>query len=309
MMTYSEKALLYFRIMFIVVFVLTNLFFPCEAKKSHQPNDSTSAKTGNPIRFEHIAFNVPDPVATVKWYTTNLGMKIMRAGSAPTYTTFLADSGEHMMIELFHNVNYPVFESGKIHQLSLHLAFVTPDIAQTQKQLVAAGAVVIDSIRKTESGDQVMALRDPWGLPVQIIQHVKHTLGFSGLYMEHLALNVAESRTRAQWYKDYCGMVIVRESPPPVSRVFIADAGKNMMFELYQQQEYPVIDFTTISHMSIHIAFMVDDIQAAKSTLVAAGAKVVDDVTKTASGDFVLMLRDPWGLPIQFVKRGNAMLK
>ncbi|MGA3285898.1 MAG: VOC family protein [Bacteroidota bacterium] len=309
MMTSLKKTLLYFRIMVIVVFMLTHLFFPCEAKNSHQPNDSTSAKTGNPIRFEHIAFNVPDPVATVQWYTTNLGMKIMRFDGAPTFTTFIADSGMHMMIEFFHNAGYPLLEPAKMHNMAIHLAFSTPSIVKTQEMLVAAGATIVDSLRKTASGDQVMTLRDPWGLPIQFVERIKPMLSFTGLYIEHFAMNISDSRAKAKWYGENLHSVIVRDGKAPTYGMFIADAGKNMMFELYQQQEYPVIDFTTISHMSIHIAFMVNDIQAAKSTLVAAGAKVVDDIMKTASGDFVMMLRDPWGLPIQFVKRENAILK
>ena len=308
-MVYSKKEFSNFISILIVVFILSIPLSSCQAKEISKADTSKSVKTNIFVRFEHIAFNVPDPVATVKWYTTNLGMKIMRAGSAPTYTTFLADSGEHMMIELFHNAGYPLLEPAKMHNMAIHLAFSTPSIVKTQEMLVAAGATIADSLRKTDSGDQVMTLRDPWGLPIQFVERVKPMLSFTGLYIEHFAMNVSDSRAKAKWYGENLHSVIVRDGIAPTYGMFIADAGKNMMFELYQQQEYPVIDFTTLSHMSIHIAFMVDDIQAAKSTLVAAGAKVVDDITKTASGDFVLMLRDPWGLPIQFVKRGNAMLK
>jgi catechol 2,3-dioxygenase-like lactoylglutathione lyase family enzyme len=295
--------------MLIVVFVLTNLFFTCEAKNSHQPNNSTSAKTGNPIRFEHIAFNVPDPVATVKWYTTNLGMKIMRFDGAPTFTTFIADSGMHMMIEFFHNASYPLLEPVKIHNMAIHLAFSTPNIVKTQEMLVAAGATIVDSLRKTASGDQVMTLRDPWGFAIQFVERVKPMLEFSGLYPEHFAINVDDSRAKARWYAENLGMVVVRDGKAPTYGMFIADAAKNMMYELYQNKDIPVVNFDTVSYQTFHIAFMVDDVQVTKDVLVAAGAKVAEDAKKTSSGDTVLMLRDPWGLPIQFVKRVNPMLK
>jgi uncharacterized glyoxalase superfamily protein PhnB len=292
-----------------VVFVLTNLFFTGEAKNSHQPNDSTAVKAGHLIRFEHIAFNVSDPVSMTKWYTENLGMKIMRFDGAPTFITFIADSGMHMMIELFHNADYPLLEPAKIHNMAIHLAFSTPNIVKTQKQLIAAGATIIDSLRKTASGDQVMTLRDPWGLPLQFVERVKPMLSFTGLYIEHFAMNISDSRGKAKWYVENLHSVIVRDGKAPTYGMFIADTEKNMMFELYQQQDYPVVDFTTISHMSIHIAFMVPDVQQTQKSLVAAGATVVENGSKKSSGDIVAMLRDPWGLPIQLVKRVKPMLK
>jgi hypothetical protein len=43
--------------------------------------------------------------------------------------------------------------------------------------------------------------------------------------------------------------------------------------------------------------------------LIKAGAKLAEDIKRTAVGDQILMLRDPWGQPIQFVKRAKPMLK
>jgi len=60
--------------------------------------------------------------------------------------------------------------------------------------------------------------------------------------------------------------------------------------------------------LSLHIAFMVDDGKAICDKLVAAGATVAGDVNITPAGDEIAMLRDPWGVPIQFVKRAEPML-
>jgi catechol 2,3-dioxygenase-like lactoylglutathione lyase family enzyme len=302
----------YFNVLrvFISIGLFISGFIYTHAQTSkNQQGDSSTAQLSVKARFEHIAINISDPETMAKWYMDNLGMKLVRGGFAPNASAFIADSGMHMMMELLHNVNYPILESGKIHNTSMHIAFITPDIAQTQKQLVAAGAAITDSLRKTDSGDQVLVLRDPWGLAIQFIQHIKHTLDFTGLYFEHLALNVADSPAKARWYKDNLGMIIMREGPAPVSRFFIADGGKNMMFELYQNKDIPVVNFDTVSYQTFHIAFMVNDIKEVKETLIAAGAKMAEDAKQTPSGDTVMMLRDPWGLPIQFVKRVNPMLK
>ena len=308
-MIYSKKELLSFKIMLIVVFVLTNLFFTCEAKNSYQPNDITTTKIDLSARFEHIAFNVPDPSAMAKWYTDNLGMKMMRGSFAPNASAFLADSGMHMMMEILHNIDYPVFESAKIHYTSIHLAFVTSNIIKTQEQLVGAGATVADSLRKTTSGDLVMTLRDPWGLPIQFVERVKPMLEFSGLYPEHFAINVADSREISKWFVKNLGMIVIHDGKAPAYGMFVADAGKNMMFELYQNKDIPMVNFDSVSYQTFHVAFVVHGIQTVKDALVATGAKIAEDMKKTLNGDDVLMLRTPWGLPIQLVKRVDPMLK
>ncbi len=81
------------------------------------------------------------------------------------------------------------------------------------------------------------------------------------------------------------------------------------MYELYQNKDFPAVDFKTISHMSFHVAYMAGDVASTKDALLKAGATVVEDIAKTPAGDTILMLRDPWGQPIQFVKRANPMLR
>lgn len=261
------------------------------------------------VRPEHIAFNVLDPQAVVKWYVENLGMKVMRAGGPPTYTTFIADSGAHMMIELFHNADYPVLELAKINHMSLHLAFMVGDIAVTEAKLLAAGATTVEDVTTTPSGDKVLMLRDPWGLPIQFVQRVKPMLEPTGVRPEHLALNVSDSRTRAKWFVTNLGMKIVREGGSPTFGMFVSDVKGQMMLELYQNADFPVIDFNKVSYMSIHFASMVPDVSEAKDTLLAAGCTVAEDISKTPAGDVVLIMRDLSGFPLQFVHRVEPMLK
>jgi len=53
---------------------------------------------------------------------------------------------------------------------------------------------------------------------------------------------------------------------------------------------------------------MVDDVKGTYRKLIAAGATVAGEVTVTGSGDELVMLRDPWGVSIQFLKRADPML-
>jgi glyoxylase I family protein len=120
------------------------------------------------MKIEHIAIIVKDPVAVAKWYTQNLGMRVVRAGGAPTFTTFLADEGDHVMIEMYANPSVPVPDYASMDPLVLHLAFVSYDIQADHARLLAAGATPAGEINTTPAGDQLAMLRDPWGFAIQL---------------------------------------------------------------------------------------------------------------------------------------------
>ncbi len=261
------------------------------------------------FRPEHIMFNVPDPLAMIKWYCDNLGMVVIRKGTAPTYSSFIADSGKHMMLELGNFADYPKMDFAKIDLNSMHLAFVVNNIKQIKEKLVAAGATVAQDLFKTPGGDQVMVLRDPWGLAIQFVERVDPMFKYTGLRMEHLEFNVPDTHKKAKWFEENLGMKIMREGGAPTFNMFISDPEHNMMMELNQNKDFPMLDFWKVSHMATHFAFTVKDIQAAKKKLIAGGAQLVEDITKTPGGDYVMMMRDPWGEPIQIVHRAEPMLK
>jgi glyoxylase I family protein len=126
--------------------------------------------------------------------------------------------------------------------------------------------------------------------------------------LEHVALNVADPVKMAQWYVDNLGMKITREGPAPINMRFLADAGGNMMLELYHNPPDAVPDYASMDPLILHVAFLVDDVEAIRSKLLAAGATPTDEITTTPAGDKITILRDPWGLAIQFIHRANPML-
>lgn len=129
------------------------------------------------------------------------------------------------------------------------------------------------------------------------------------LRLEHVAINVKDPEVMAKWYCENLGMKILKKGPPPVNGHFLSDAGGNMMLEVYHNPPDAVPDYEAMDPLLLHIAFMVDDVKGICRNLVAAGATIVSDVTKTEIGDEIAMLRDPWGVPIQFVKRADPMLQ
>jgi hypothetical protein len=60
--------------------------------------------------------------------------------------------------------------------------------------------------------------------------------------------------------------------------------------------------------MHMHLAFSSDNLVADRDRLVKAGAQVAEDIKTTSEGDEIMILRDPWNIPIQFVKRLSPMI-
>jgi catechol 2,3-dioxygenase-like lactoylglutathione lyase family enzyme len=126
--------------------------------------------------------------------------------------------------------------------------------------------------------------------------------------LEHVALNVADPIKMAKWYVDNLGMKVMREGPAPINCRFLADGAGNMMLELYHNPPDAVPNYASMNPLLLHVAFMVDDVAAIRQKVIAAGATPVDDITTTPAGDQLAMLRDPWGLAIQFLRRADPML-
>lgn len=259
-------------------------------------------------RFEHLAFNVSDPQAIVRWYTKYLGMKVVRADGPPAYLSFIADSGMNVMLEFQHQQKNPVFEPSSIHHMAMHLAFVTPNINQSQQALLRGGATIAESLKVLASGDRVVTLRDPWGFALQLVERVIPMLQRQGMYPEHLAVNTTDSRARSMWYRNNLGFVVIRDATAALFAVFSSDAGEHLMFELYQFPQYPFVDLQKLNPFSMHVAFATNDVANAKECLAKGGASFVE-FHNTVQGDSVLVLRDPWGMPIHIVKRVKPMLQ
>ena len=144
---------------------------------------------------------------------------------------------------------------------------------------------------------------------VNSTEGANNTVRKNRIRLEHVAINVEDPVSMAKWYGKNLGMKVVRKGPPPVNMHFISDAGGNMMLEIYNNPPDAVPDYASMDPLLLHIAFMVDDVKGIREKLIAAGATPVGEVTVTSSGDELAMLRDPWGVAIQFVKRAKPMLQ
>ena len=130
--------------------------------------------------------------------------------------------------------------------------------------------------------------------------------------IEHIAINVYDPVAMAKWYCENLGMKIVRKGPAPANAHFISDTGKNVLLEIYNNPPDDVPDYASMDPLLFHIAFIVGDsaegLKEICRKLIAAGATIVSDISITPDGDEFALLRDPWGVAIQFVKRAKPML-
>jgi catechol 2,3-dioxygenase-like lactoylglutathione lyase family enzyme len=127
------------------------------------------------------------------------------------------------------------------------------------------------------------------------------------LNLEHVACNVADPTAMAAWYVKHLGMRVVRQSPEPPQIHFLADAAGRAVIEIYSNAADPIPDSAAMHPLRFHIAFATDDPDAARDALVAAGATFVEE-RGMADGSRLLMLRDPWGIPLQLCRRTRPLL-
>ena len=125
--------------------------------------------------------------------------------------------------------------------------------------------------------------------------------------IEHAAWTVEDPAAAAEWYVEHLGMQIVRSGGPPAHARFLADSTGRVLLEIYNNPKVSVPDYRRTDPLIIHLAFNVDDVPAEHQRLLAAGATEVDPVGVLENGDTLSMLRDPWGFPVQLMKRSKPM--
>ncbi len=128
------------------------------------------------------------------------------------------------------------------------------------------------------------------------------------LNFEHTAFLVENTKAVADWWCEHLGMELVRYGGPPSHMTFLRDASGKTMFEIYEKDTLSTPDYASMHVSVLHFAFYTDDIEHERDRLIAAGASVVDDVYTTDVGDKLAMLRDPWGVAIQVLKRKDPMV-
>ena len=119
--------------------------------------------------FEHLALNVNNVAAVVKWYVSHLQLKVVRQQKELPFMTFIADASGRVILELYQRPDALMTNFGRQHQLTFHVAFVSENAEKDSERLQEQGAIFVEEVRK-EDGSHLVMLRDPWGMPLQLCQ-------------------------------------------------------------------------------------------------------------------------------------------
>jgi glyoxylase I family protein len=126
--------------------------------------------------------------------------------------------------------------------------------------------------------------------------------------IEHAAFQVEDPVAVSKWYVDHLGLTVKRSQAERPWGHFLADDGDTVMLEFYNNPKAAVPDYHATDPLQLHVAFAADDVAVVRARLMAAGATPEGDVQVTPAGDHMAMLRDPWGLAVQLVKRATSMI-
>lgn len=121
---------------------------------------------------------------------------------------------------------------------------------------------------------------------------------------EHFALNVPDAKASARWYVAQLGLRVARTRDDSPFTSFLADDSGRVILEVYSNPAAPYPDYKAAHPLCFHVAFIADDPAAVRARLVAAGAAPAYEET-LPDGSFLIMVRDPWGVPLQLVRRAT----
>lgn len=122
------------------------------------------------------------------------------------------------------------------------------------------------------------------------------------MIFEHFAINVNNVATVVKWYISHLQLKVVSQQKVAPFMTFLADSGGRVILELYQRPDAMMTNFTTQHQLTFHLAFVSENAQKDSDRLQAEGATFVEEVHKE-DGSHLVMLRDPWGMPLQLCER------
>ena len=129
----------------------------------------------------------------------------------------------------------------------------------------------------------------------------------NGFVLEHPAIDVADPDATAAWWCENLGFTITKKKDDAAHTTFLVDASGRVAFEMYRAQTQPVApDYASMDPLTLHFGFTSKDVDADIERLLKAGATLVSH--DKSPGFDGAMMKDPFGISIQFVKREKSIL-
>lgn len=128
-----------------------------------------------------------------------------------------------------------------------------------------------------------------------------------GYVLEHPAIDVADPVATAAWWCENLGFTLTRQKDDSTHTTFIVDATGRVAVEMFRSRNAAVApNYFEVDPLTLHFAFTSKDVDADIEKLTKAGATLI--VHEHAPGFDGALMRDPFGIPLQFVKRENSIL-
>jgi catechol 2,3-dioxygenase-like lactoylglutathione lyase family enzyme len=131
-------------------------------------------------------------------------------------------------------------------------------------------------------------------------------LKINNMNLEHTALNVPQPKELVAWYQKNLGLKLVFEMDEAPFMHFLAD-DKGSMLEIYHNDKADIPDYQSQHPLILHLAFVSEDPVKDRERLENAGASFFEE-QQLPSGIHLIMMRDPWGIPIQLCKRTKPLV-
>ncbi len=123
------------------------------------------------MEIEHFAINVNDAVAMADWYSTHLGLNIIRSNRKATpFESFMIDSKGKTILEVYSDPTAEFLDYRSLSPYTFHIAFKVTEIEQKIADLVAAGGSYDGKIHGNSTGDKASFVRCPWGIALQFVE-------------------------------------------------------------------------------------------------------------------------------------------
>ena len=124
------------------------------------------------------------------------------------------------------------------------------------------------------------------------------------MVFEHFALNVADIDGVVNWYCTNLGLTIASQQKQSPFMTFLKDSSGRVIIEFYSREDELIQDFKERHPLTFHVAFVSENAQQDKERLMKAGASFFEEVFKE-DGSLLVMMCDPWGLPLQLCQRSQ----
>ena len=121
---------------------------------------------------------------------------------------------------------------------------------------------------------------------------------------EHFAVNVPDSRAHARWLVTHLGFTVARSFDVAPYMHFLADETGRVIVELYTNPNAIIPDYRAQHPLVFHLALVSTDTVAERARLEKAGCTFFAE-DALPDGSRLLMMKDPWGLPLQFCQRAK----